>query len=122
MGWVKAMPQMLNDLLRKPEEQIFLVLIACAAVLIAALGLQYIWGYQPCELCLKERYAYYAGIVLAVLASAAMGMGRNGVGAALMAGAGLSRGRRMALVAGSEHLRDGLKRFGAERRRFAEIA
>lgn len=83
------MSQILSDLLRKPEEHIFLVLVACAAILIMALGLQYIGGFQPCELCLKERWAYYADIVLAVLAMAALSSGRSGVGAGLMALAGV---------------------------------
>ena len=83
------MPQILGDLLRKPEEQIFLILIACAAVLIAALGLEHFGGFLPCELCLKERYAYYAGVVLAIAASAGISSGRNVLAAALIAGAGL---------------------------------
>jgi len=66
------MPQVIKTMLRKPEEQIFVFMIICAGVLIAALGLEHIGGYQPCELCLKERYAYWAGIAIAVAASAAM--------------------------------------------------
>jgi len=83
------MPQILGDLMRKPDEQIFLILVACAAILIAALGLEHLGGYLPCELCLKERYAYYAGIVLAIAASTGMSSGRKGLAAALIAGAGL---------------------------------
>ena len=83
------MPQSLNDLLRKPENLTFLVMLACAAILAAALGLEHLGGYLPCELCLKERYAYYAGILLAIGATAALGAGRQGLAAALIGVAGL---------------------------------
>jgi disulfide bond formation protein DsbB len=83
------MSQVLNDLRSKADEQIFLFLIVCAGVLVMALGLEHIGGYLPCELCLKERYAYYAGVVLAIGASAAFSSGRSGLAAALIAGAGL---------------------------------
>ena len=84
------MPQVIKTMLRKPEEQIFVFMIICAGVLIAALGLEHIGGYQPCELCLKERYAYWAGIAIAVAASAAMSAGRSPLAAALMAVGGLA--------------------------------
>ncbi|HPG88592.1 MAG TPA: disulfide bond formation protein B [Hyphomicrobium sp.] len=49
-----------------------LALFISAASILAALAFQYIGGYQPCMLCLWERYAYYfavpalfLGIVLA---------------------------------------------------------
>jgi len=50
--------------------------IAAAAVAVAVLGaatilgawfFQYVLGYQPCPMCLEERYPYYFGIPLAVL-------------------------------------------------------
>lgn len=41
-------------------------LVASAAVVGAALGSQYLGGLQPCELCLYERWPYYAAIVLAM--------------------------------------------------------
>jgi disulfide bond formation protein DsbB len=50
--------------------------IAAAAVAIAAAGaatilgawfFQYVLGYQPCALCLEQRYVYYFGVPLAVL-------------------------------------------------------
>ena len=80
---------MLDDLLKKPDQQIMLFLIMTAGVLVLALGLEHIGGYLPCELCLKERYAYYAGIVLAVAASGAISAGRPGIAAALLGLAGL---------------------------------
>jgi len=52
---------------------------AFSALLIAALAFATIadaWGYQwagylPCDLCLEQRYAYYAGVPLALLIAAA---------------------------------------------------
>lgn len=73
--------------------------ILMLAVILSALALEHIWGYVPCELCLKERWPYYIGIPLAVLAalSSASGMapqltrGLLGLLAiVLLAGAGLS--------------------------------
>ena len=44
-----------------------------AATLAGAWYMQLVWGLQPCELCLKQRYAYYAivplGLLVALLAS-----------------------------------------------------
>jgi disulfide bond formation protein DsbB len=39
-----------------------LVLLAAAAVIVTALGFEHIGGYDPCPLCLQQRYAYYAAI------------------------------------------------------------
>jgi disulfide bond formation protein DsbB len=54
------------------------ILVASAAVVGGALLFQYVGGLQPCELCLYERWPYYAMLVLSVLALAA---GRPGVSA-----------------------------------------
>lgn len=40
------------------------LLLFAIAVILAALGFEYIGGYAPCPLCLQQRYAYYAGIPL----------------------------------------------------------
>jgi disulfide bond formation protein DsbB len=45
-------------------------LFAAAAVIIAALGFEHLGGYQPCPLCLQQRYAYYAGIPVLFVALA----------------------------------------------------
>ena len=37
-------------------------LFLALAVILTALGTQYIGGYVPCALCLQQRWAYYAGI------------------------------------------------------------
>lgn len=38
--------------------------------ILAALAYEHIGGYEPCELCLRQRWAYYAGIPAALLAFA----------------------------------------------------
>ena len=38
------------------------MLVAAIAIILTALGFEYIGGYRPCPLCLQQRYAYYAGI------------------------------------------------------------
>jgi disulfide bond formation protein DsbB len=43
-------------------------ILGMAVIILSALGLEYLGGYVPCELCLKERLPYYTGIPLAVLA------------------------------------------------------
>ncbi|MGZ5889382.1 MAG: disulfide bond formation protein B [Hyphomicrobium sp.] len=37
-------------------------LLIAAAAILGALGFQYLGGIEPCELCLKQRWAYYAGV------------------------------------------------------------
>ena len=57
-----------------------LILIAAggsAALLLGAFGFQ-LMGYAPCELCLKQRYAYYLGLPLALAAWFAAGVNRRG--------------------------------------------
>jgi disulfide bond formation protein DsbB len=44
------------------------VAIGGAATILGAWFFQYVLGYQPCALCLEQRYPYYFGIPLAVLA------------------------------------------------------
>lgn len=76
-----------------------IVTIGMAVIILSALALQYLGGYVPCELCLKERWPYYIGIpvvVLAGLASAlrlppAVPRGLLGLAVVIMlVGAGLS--------------------------------
>ncbi len=44
-----------------------LVLLVSSAVILAALGFQYIGGYIPCTLCYYERFAYYFAIPATVV-------------------------------------------------------
>jgi len=46
------------------------MLFSAAAATVAAFGFQYIGGYEPCPLCLMQRYAYYAAIPMLFIAMA----------------------------------------------------
>lgn len=43
-------------------------LFAATAIILLALGFEHIGGYDPCALCLQQRYAYYAGIPVLFIA------------------------------------------------------
>ncbi len=58
------------------------LLLATAAIL-GALGFQHIGGILPCELCLEQRYAYYAGVPLLFLALVLLSAGQRGPAALL---------------------------------------
>ncbi|MGJ5175830.1 disulfide bond formation protein B [Bradyrhizobium oligotrophicum] len=64
-----------------------------AAVLAGAWYMQLVWGLQPCELCLKQRWAYYAivplGLVIALLAGRGAPRGLVWAGLGLVALAAL---------------------------------
>lgn len=45
-----------------------LIFLAAIAVLGTALASQYLGGLQPCELCLYERWPYYAIVIVMLLA------------------------------------------------------
>ena len=60
-------------------------LIAAAAIILTALGFEYIGGYRPCPLCLQQRYAYYAGIPLLFGALVLTSMGQKRLAGALFA-------------------------------------
>ena len=50
-----------------PRRALGLMFLTTLAVILAALGFEYIGGYQPCPLCYMQRYAYYAVLILAPL-------------------------------------------------------
>jgi disulfide bond formation protein DsbB len=54
------------------------ILLAALATLAAAWTLQAL-GYRPCELCLTERYAFYAGAPLAALVAFLGARGSTGL-------------------------------------------
>ncbi len=60
-----------------------IALFISAASILTALGFQYIGGYQPCMLCLMERYAYYAAVPALFAAIALSAGGYKGWAAAL---------------------------------------
>lgn len=53
---------MLNSL--TPRRAAFLIFLVALATIVGAWIFEY-YGYLPCELCLKQRWAYYAGVPLA---------------------------------------------------------
>lgn len=50
------------------SRQPYLLLILPLATILGAYAFQYIGGYEPCPLCLEQRYPYYVGIPLAAIA------------------------------------------------------
>jgi disulfide bond formation protein DsbB len=52
------------------------ILLVATATIIGAWIFQAL-GYAPCELCLKERIPYYAGIVVAAVAATLSGLGKK---------------------------------------------
>ncbi len=57
---------MLNAL--NPRQTLLIIFAGLLAVILGAFAFEYL-GYAPCELCLKQRYAYYAVIPLALVMS-----------------------------------------------------
>jgi disulfide bond formation protein DsbB len=51
-----------------PRPALSILLIAAAAIVGIALLSQFWGGLEPCELCLLERWPYYAAIVIALIA------------------------------------------------------
>jgi disulfide bond formation protein DsbB len=66
-----------------------LALFGAAAVILAALAFEYWGGYQPCPLCLQQRYAYYAGIPVLFIALVLIGANYNKLAAVLFAAVAL---------------------------------
>ncbi len=52
------------DLTKKAELLMGLMFIACLSLILAALGFQYIGELAPCDLCYKQRWAYYIAIAI----------------------------------------------------------
>jgi disulfide bond formation protein DsbB len=57
---------MLNTL--STRQALIGIFLLTSAVILGAYGFQYM-GYEPCELCLKQRFAYYAVIPLSLIFS-----------------------------------------------------
>jgi disulfide bond formation protein DsbB len=60
-----------------------MALLLTLAVILGALAFEHIGGYAPCELCLTQRYAYYAGVPLLFLALIATSAEWRGLATAL---------------------------------------
>jgi disulfide bond formation protein DsbB len=84
------MPAVPSDLRQLPASAIAaLVLLTATAVILAALGFQHIGGYDPCALCLQQRYAYYLGIPALGAALALLQMRQPMAAAAILLVVGL---------------------------------
>jgi len=53
------------------KESRALMLAAASAVILAVVWIFQAFGYAPCELCLTQRYAFYAAVPLALLTALA---------------------------------------------------
>jgi disulfide bond formation protein DsbB len=49
-----------------PQKSLYLILTVSAATIAGAFAFQFA-GYDPCHLCLMERWAYYAAIALSLI-------------------------------------------------------
>jgi len=60
----------MSDILRSPRGVLSLALGVSVAVIIGAFLFQYVGHLEPCEICLVERWPYYAAIPLTLAALA----------------------------------------------------
>ncbi len=71
---------MLNTI--TPQRAALLIFAVALATIVGAWIFEY-FGYAPCELCLKQRWAYYTGVplalIVALLAPRNPGLARNGL-------------------------------------------
>ena len=58
-------------------------LLAAAVATLAAVWIFELLGYAPCELCLAERYAFYAGAPIAALTAYLSNRGAHGIARSL---------------------------------------
>lgn len=75
-----------TDLLRSVVSRLTRPAVAAATVagvalatILGALFIEHVLGVKPCELCLKQRIPYYAGVPLAVVVAVAAARGRGGL-------------------------------------------
>jgi disulfide bond formation protein DsbB len=67
-----------------------LALFLAATAILAALGSEHLGGLEPCELCLAQRYAYYAGVPLLFFALVALTAGLQRAAVVLFVMVGLA--------------------------------
>ncbi|MBM3602354.1 MAG: disulfide bond formation protein B [Alphaproteobacteria bacterium] len=53
--------------LLRPRRALLVLALVAALLLLSALGFQYLGGLQPCPLCLWQRWAHLAGLLLALI-------------------------------------------------------
>ncbi len=74
-----------SALKRLTPQEIALLAFALALATIAGAWAFEASGYLPCELCLKQRWAYYAGVPLAAVTALVARFGLRGLAGALFA-------------------------------------
>ena len=97
----------LAEIVLPPSQAARALMIAAAALaILAAVWILQGLGYQPCELCLTQRYAFYAAAPLAVLTAFAASRSAHGLaraGFALLAAAFVASAALAAYHAGVEY-------------------
>lgn len=83
--------------LLRPRRALLVLALVPALLLLTALGFQYLGGLHPCPLCLWQRWAHLAGLLLALLGWLTTTRGNNAVwpwlalsSLAIAAGAGVA--------------------------------
>jgi disulfide bond formation protein DsbB len=66
-----------------------LVLLAALATILTALGFEHLGGYVPCELCLRQRWAYYIGIPVLFVGLVLLAAGQTRAAGLIMMAVGL---------------------------------
>ena len=49
-------------LFKQPDIVLGMIFLACLGLILTALGYQHLAGLEPCDLCYKQRWAYYIAI------------------------------------------------------------
>ena len=97
----------LAELVAPPSQALRASIILGAAVaILAAVWILQAFGYEPCELCLSQRYAFYAALPLALLTAFFAGRSARGAaraGFALLAAAFAANAALAAYHAGVEY-------------------
>lgn len=69
---------------RPPLSPVLAALLLAAAGLIGAWIFQYGLGYQPCKLCMLQRWPYYVGLPLGLVGLVLLGIGQRGAGQVML--------------------------------------
>src|SRR5271155_4054194 len=95
------------EIVAPPSQAARALMIAAASLaILAAVWIFQALGYEPCELCLTQRYAFYAAAPLAVLTAFAASRAAHGLaraGFALLAAAFVANAALAAYHAGVEY-------------------
>jgi disulfide bond formation protein DsbB len=97
----------LAEIVLPPSQAARALMIAAASIaILAAVWIFQGLGFQPCELCLTQRYAFYAAALLALLTALAASRSAHGLaraGFALLAAAFVASAALAAYHAGVEY-------------------